>query len=197
MNLSFRTKLLFCMMIVVVGVTTATIILTQDRVRETYRLLFEEEFTNDLEFAADQQATRLATLKDQSDKLSIDPKVIDALKKGDGLALFRQMAEEAGMQARDSNPLQRFRPGGFGGRGMGNQAGSGGFGNSGSPGGSKGGPSGGQRPLSNQPGGTGPSGRRGDLFVRVRVQLPDQLTDEQRALFEQLRSLTTPSTVNA
>ena len=61
MNLSFRTKLLFCMMIVVVGVTTATIILTQDRVRETYRLLFEEEFTNDLEFAADQQATRLAT----------------------------------------------------------------------------------------------------------------------------------------
>lgn len=166
MNLSFRTKLLFCMMIVVVGVTTATIILTQDRVRETYRLLFEEEFTNDLEFAADQQATRLATLKDQSDKLSIDPKVIDALKKGDGLALFRQMAEETGRQARDSNPLQRFRPGGFGGRGMGNPAGSGGFGNSGSPGGSKGGPSGGQRPLQNQPGGAGPSGRRGDLFVR-------------------------------
>lgn len=31
--------------------------------------------------------------------------------------------------------------------------------------------------------------RRGDLFVRVRIQLPEQLTAEQRALFEQLRSL--------
>ncbi len=171
MNLSFRTKLLLCMMLVVVGVTTATIILTQDRVRETYRLLFEEEFTNDLEFAADQQTTRLATLKDQSDKLSIDPKFIDALVQGDGLALFRQMAEEAGMPARDSRPLQRIGRGGFGGSGgrgglLSDPRGTRDSTNSGNPGGSKSGPGGGQRPFPNQPGGGGPGGRRGDMFVR-------------------------------
>ncbi len=175
MNLSFRTKLLLCMMIVVVGVTTATIILTQDRVRETYRLLFEEEFTNDLEFAADQQATRLATLKDQSDKLAIDPKFIDALVKGDGLALFRQMGEEAGIPVRDPRPLQRLWRGGFGassGRGggmLGDPTGPGIPGNPGNPGGSKGVPGGGQHAFQNQKGGGGPGGpggRRGDMFVR-------------------------------
>ena len=33
----------------------------------------------------------------------------------------------------------------------------------------------------------GSPGKRGDLFVRVNVQLPEQLTAEQRRLFEQLR----------
>jgi molecular chaperone DnaJ len=31
--------------------------------------------------------------------------------------------------------------------------------------------------------------KKGDLFVRVRVQLPEQLSDEERLLFEQLREL--------
>lgn len=118
MNLSFRTKLLLCMMLVVVGVTTATIVLTQDKVRETYRLLFEEEFTSDLEFAGYQQATRLSALKEQSDKLAADPTTIDALAKGDGLALFRKLMEESGRPVRDSRPLQTFRSGGFGSRGL-------------------------------------------------------------------------------
>ena len=33
------------------------------------------------------------------------------------------------------------------------------------------------------------SGRRGDLFVRVRVQMPDRLAAEERELFERLKAL--------
>lgn len=141
MNLSFRTKLLLCMMLVVLGVTTATIVLTQNRVRETYRQLFEEEFTSDLEFAADQQATRLATLRDQSDKLATNAAAIDALLKSDGRALFILLAQETGGPLRDFRPAQRL-PGGFapstGGRGNGGQRG-------GQRGGGGGGLRGGQR----------------------------------------------------
>jgi molecular chaperone DnaJ len=35
----------------------------------------------------------------------------------------------------------------------------------------------------------GGGGKKGDLFVRVRVQLPERLTDEERQLFEQLKAL--------
>ena len=35
----------------------------------------------------------------------------------------------------------------------------------------------------------GSAGKRGDLFIRVRVQLPEQLTLEERELFERLRTL--------
>ena len=33
----------------------------------------------------------------------------------------------------------------------------------------------------------------GDLFARVRIVLPEPMTDEQRRLFEQLRDATTPA----
>ncbi len=39
--------------------------------------------------------------------------------------------------------------------------------------------------------------RRGDLFVRVKVQLPESLTADQRALFEQLRALEAPAAATA
>lgn len=39
--------------------------------------------------------------------------------------------------------------------------------------------------------------KRGDLFVRVRVLTPERLSAEERALFEQLRSLASRPTVNA
>ena len=35
-------------------------------------------------------------------------------------------------------------------------------------------------------------GARGDLYVRIKIHLPERLTDRQRRLFEQLRALATP-----
>jgi len=35
-------------------------------------------------------------------------------------------------------------------------------------------------------------GARGDLFVRIKIHVPERLTDRQRRLFEQLRALATP-----
>lgn len=40
----------------------------------------------------------------------------------------------------------------------------------------------------------GSPGKRGDLFVRINVQLPQRLTAEQRRLFEQLRDAARPAT---
>ncbi len=39
-------------------------------------------------------------------------------------------------------------------------------------------------------------GARGDLFVRLQVRVPERLTDRQRRLFEQLKSLTTKKSSN-
>ena len=35
-------------------------------------------------------------------------------------------------------------------------------------------------------------GARGDLYVRIKIHVPERLTDRQRRLFEQLRALLTP-----
>jgi molecular chaperone DnaJ len=35
-------------------------------------------------------------------------------------------------------------------------------------------------------------GARGDLYVRIKIHVPERLNDRQRRLFEQLRALATP-----
>jgi len=35
-------------------------------------------------------------------------------------------------------------------------------------------------------------GARGDLYVRIKIHVPERLADRQRRLFEQLRALATP-----
>ena len=35
-------------------------------------------------------------------------------------------------------------------------------------------------------------GARGDLYVRIKIHVPERLTERQRRLFEQLRALATP-----
>ena len=35
-------------------------------------------------------------------------------------------------------------------------------------------------------------GASGDLYVRIKIHVPERLTDRQRRLFEQLRALATP-----
>lgn len=61
--LSFRTKLLLSMIAVVVGVTGATFLITQNRIQEAYRGLFEQQFRREIEIFNDLQETRLNTVK--------------------------------------------------------------------------------------------------------------------------------------
>jgi class 3 adenylate cyclase len=61
--LSFRIKLLLAMMLVVAGVTGATLFATQQRVQAVYRRLFEAQFRTQLDASTTLQEVRLTNVK--------------------------------------------------------------------------------------------------------------------------------------
>ncbi len=68
--LSFRIKLLLAMMLIVAGVTGATLIATQKRVKAAYQDLFQEQFETLINYFADKQEARLSTAKDKCSELA-------------------------------------------------------------------------------------------------------------------------------
>ncbi|MEW6158589.1 MAG: adenylate/guanylate cyclase domain-containing protein [Verrucomicrobiota bacterium] len=62
MHFTFRAKLLLAMMAVVLGVTVATLFVTQSRVETTYNQLFEEQFREQIGHFTEIQETRLAAI---------------------------------------------------------------------------------------------------------------------------------------
>ncbi len=63
--LSFRVKLLLAMMLIVAGVTGATLLATQKRVKAAYLDLFQEQFETLINYFADKQEARLSAAKDK------------------------------------------------------------------------------------------------------------------------------------
>lgn len=67
---SFRFKLLLAMMSMVVGVTGTTLYITQNKVQETYRRSFEQQFHRQFEFFNKLQETRLNSVKERCASLA-------------------------------------------------------------------------------------------------------------------------------
>jgi class 3 adenylate cyclase len=76
---SFRTKLLLAMMVVVAGVSGTTLYVLQQRVQANYARLFRTQFERQLGFFIALQDSRLEKVKEQTLKLSQSPPVITAL----------------------------------------------------------------------------------------------------------------------
>ena len=68
--LSFRVKLLLAMMLIVTGVTGATLFATQKRMKAAYQELFAEQFETLINYFADKQEARLSAAKEKCSELA-------------------------------------------------------------------------------------------------------------------------------
>src|SRR5437899_145640 len=77
--MSFRTKLLLAMMVVVAGVSGTTLYVLQQRVQANYERVFRKQFERQLGFFVTLQEARLEKVKEQTLKLAQSPSVVTAM----------------------------------------------------------------------------------------------------------------------
>jgi class 3 adenylate cyclase len=87
--MSFRIKLLLAMMLLIAGVTAATLYATQKIVQVAYLKLFQDQFTTELNYFSEQQSARLALLKGPCQSLAGSAPLRDALRKGDAAKVYQ------------------------------------------------------------------------------------------------------------
>lgn len=82
-RLSFRTKLLLAMMLVVAGVSLATLLVTQRRVQANYDRMFRSQFQRQIGYFTTLQDARLGAIAEQCLKLSQSVRIIAAMDPAD------------------------------------------------------------------------------------------------------------------
>jgi class 3 adenylate cyclase len=92
--LSFRLKLVLAMMLVVVGVTGAALLVTQQNVEATYRKLFQDRFEREVEFFSTLRESRLAAVKGTCLDLARSVRLIAAIEEDDTALLYRIALDE-------------------------------------------------------------------------------------------------------
>ncbi len=78
-RLTFRTKLLLAMALVVAGVSAATLLVTQQRVQVNYERMFRKQFERQIGYFTALQDARLAAIKEQCLKFSHSVRLIAAM----------------------------------------------------------------------------------------------------------------------
>lgn len=81
--LSFRTKLLLAMMVLVAGVTGTTLYVTQQKFQAVYQKLLQGQFEAEVNYFTKQQEARLGNLKEPCRALAANPALLEALSAGD------------------------------------------------------------------------------------------------------------------
>jgi Adenylate cyclase, family 3 (some proteins contain HAMP domain) len=79
--LSFRAKLVLAMMLVVAGVSIATLFVTQQRVQANYERMFRRQFDWQIDYFTSAQEARLDVMKEQCLKLSQLVRLISAMNE--------------------------------------------------------------------------------------------------------------------
>ena len=97
--LSFRIKLLLAMMLLVAGVTGATLYMTQQKVEAAYLKLFQSQFETELNYFSEQQEARLSSLKGPCEALAQFAPLREALSKGDNERIYEIATQELGNAA--------------------------------------------------------------------------------------------------
>ena len=78
-RLTFRTKLLLAMALVVAGVSAATLLVTQQRVQDNYERMFRKQFERQIGYFTALQDARLGAIKEQCLKFSQSVRLIAAM----------------------------------------------------------------------------------------------------------------------
>src|SRR5271163_1604032 len=90
--LSFRIKLLLAMMLLVAGVTGATLYVTQQKVQQTYLKLFQDQFETEVNYFTVQQESRLNPVKDRCQELAKSTAFQETLVSGDPAKIYEAAA---------------------------------------------------------------------------------------------------------
>ena len=79
-TLSFQAKLLLAMMLLVVGVTVTTLLITENQVRVSYERHFQQSFRFQMESFLRQREARLAPVNERAAELASSPRLIAAME---------------------------------------------------------------------------------------------------------------------
>src|ERR1700759_3662411 len=101
--LSFRIKLLLAMMLLVVGVTGATLYVTQQKVKATYQRLFQDQFEAEVNYFNVQQESRLSRTKTACQDLAKLPALREAMLGGDTVNIYDVATNFLEQQAGQNN----------------------------------------------------------------------------------------------
>lgn len=82
-SLRFRSKLILTMLLVVVGATTAMLVVTRNRVQSAYAKLFSDQFQSQISFFAERQQDRLESLAEICGEVAASPTFLQALTSED------------------------------------------------------------------------------------------------------------------
>ncbi len=86
--LSFRMKLLLAMMVLLAGVTGATLYVTQRKFQAVYQKLLQEQFEAEVNYFTKQQEARLSNLKEPCLAVANTPVLLQALSAGDAARAY-------------------------------------------------------------------------------------------------------------
>jgi len=75
--------MLAAMMIVMAGLIGSTLYVVQDRMRETFKQLFEEKFESDVKYFIGKQDAQLASIRERALSLSTSVRLIAVMEEGD------------------------------------------------------------------------------------------------------------------
>ncbi len=124
-NLSFRSKLILAMSLIVCGVTGATMIVTEKRVQATYLHLFEQQFSMQIQYFSENRLRQLEIIANRCEAVSKSVRLLSAVEEavasGDTDIIYdnleteidglRRLAESAGpglkrmLETRRGGPL--------------------------------------------------------------------------------------------
>jgi len=107
--LSFRSKLLLAMMLVVVGVTAATLLVTQQYVQTSYHNLFRDQFASQLRLFTEMQSFRLSTATNKCLALAKSVRLQEALQAD----VAKDIAEEIQFELKEVLSLEVAGHGNF------------------------------------------------------------------------------------
>ena len=79
-TLSFQAKLLLAMMLLVVGVTVTTLLITENQVQVSYERHFQQSFRFQMESFLQQREARLAPVNERAAELASSPRLIAAME---------------------------------------------------------------------------------------------------------------------
>ena len=81
-------------MIVMAGLIGSTLYVVQDRMRETFKQLFEEKFESDVKYFIGKQDAQLASIRERALSLSTSVRLIAVMEEGDSEAIYRVAWDE-------------------------------------------------------------------------------------------------------
>ncbi len=94
MNITFRTKLIVLMTLVVAGVTGATLYLTQQQVQGTYQRLFEAQFRSQISYFTDEQHKLQQAVADSCKAAIAKESFLSALREHRAPSVFEQVVTD-------------------------------------------------------------------------------------------------------